>query len=304
MNPVLIIGAGGQDGRLLSESLAQQNKSFLPWGRSDFDPADAAGICARIGQIQPSEIYYLAAHHQAAEDPAATNHAAHFQASLDVHVTGVVNVLESIRTSSPQTRLFYAASSHIFGQPEESPQNETTPPRPRCVYGITKTTGLQCCRYYRNTHGVMASAGILYNHESVYRSPKFVSQKIVRAAAAISRGEQDRLELGSLSARVDWGYAPDYVDAMQRILALPEAGDFVIATGENHSVQEFVEIAFSTLGLNWHQHVSEKSGLVAKPQSHSLIGDTRKLRELTGWKPSLSFIEMVETLVRSHLHER
>ena len=301
MTGAVIIGAGGQDGRLLGEQLEQAGASVVRLGRGDVDLLDRAPIDTLVRQHQPREIYYLAAHHHSSEDTLGGDEAALFRTSLDVHVTGLVHFLEAIRTHSPATRLFYAASSHVFGQSEQPLQNEQTPCNPTCVYGITKTAGLHCCRYYRSAHGLFAAAGILYNHESPHRGPKFVSQKIISAALAIAAGHQERLVLGDLCARIDWGYAPDYVDAMRRILALPQADDFVIATGEQHSVQEFVEIAFAAVGMDWREHVVEDSGRITK-QRRSLAGDASRLRTATGWQPSVTFRRMVQLLIETGPH--
>jgi len=192
--------------------------------------------------------------------------------------------------------LFYAASSLIFGDPIESPQTETTPFAPTDAYGITKTAGVQVCRHYRKVHSVYASVGILYNHESPLRAEKFVTKKIVKAAWAIKRGTRDKLVLGNLSAELDVGYAPDYVDAMRRILALDAPDDFIVATGETHSVRELVELAFGELGLDWHQHVEEDHGLITRPTLRR-VGGPRKLAAATGWRASTSFASMVQALI-------
>jgi len=153
------------------------------------------------------------------------------------------------------------------------------------------------CRAYRQRYGVYAAAGILYNHESVRRSEAFVSRKIVQGAVRIRRGQQERLALGDLGAAVDWGYAPDYVNAMWRILRLPEADDFVIATGIQHTVQEFAEIAFSRLGLDWSQYVVEE-GSILKRSTPLMLGNPQKLMAKTGWKPSVTFQQMIEIMVK------
>lgn len=301
MKSAVIVGARGQDGRLLSEQLEQAGHSIVGLGRGDIDLLNKAEIETLIRQQQPRTVYYLAAHHHSSEDPLGSDDAALFRESFDVHVTGLIHFLEAIRSHSPMTRLFYAASSHVFGQSGVPMQSELTPLNPICIYGITKTAGVHCCRYYRQSHGLFASTGILYNHESQYRSPKFVSQKIIRGALAIAAGEQGQLSIGDLSAHIDWGYAPDYVDAMQRILALPRADDFIIATGESHSVQEFVEIAFEDAGLDWRMHVAENSSHITK-QRRNLTGDSSKLCVATGWQPSVSFRQMVQLLLAGQRH--
>lgn len=302
MNPIIIIGARGQDGRLLSEQLEDDGCPVVKIGRDDINLTNQAEVRALVHRVQPSEVYYLAAHHHSAEHIFDSNDAALFQSSFEIHVTGLVNFLEAIRASSPQTRLFYAASSHIFGQGGATAQNEKTPLQPNCVYGITKAAGLHCCHYYRQKHHVFASVGILYNHESSLRAPRFVSQKIIQGARAIAAGQKHKLELGDLSARIDWGYAPDYIKGMRSILKLPEADDFIIATGESHSVREFVEIAFEAAGLDPNDHVVESPDLITK--SHrSLIGDASKLRSI-GWAPTVSFRKMVLLLLNNQFHDK
>lgn len=221
-----------------------------------------------------------------------------FEKSHAVHVLGLLNFLDAIREAAPQARLFYAASSLVFGDAASERQDERTPVNPRCIYGITKASGLHCCRFYRETHGVFASGGILFNHESAYRQEKFVSQKIIRAVLEIAAGRREKLVLGDLSARIDWGYAPDFTDAMTRILSLDRAEDFVIATGEAHSVGEFVEIAFRLAGLDWKSHVEETPSVLQRRRP-VLIGDASKLRNATGWKPSVTFPEMVCLLLEA-----
>ena len=301
MRRAIIIGAHGQDGRLLGEQLELADRSLIKIGRGDIDLQDRHRIDALIGDLRPDEIYYLAAHHHSSQDPLAEDDATLFARSIEVNVTGLVHVLQAVRVCSPDTRVFYAASSHIFGQPATAMQSENTPFVPNGVYGITKAAGVQCCRYYRRSHGVFAATGILYNHESALRGAQFVSQKIILAARAIAAGSSERLLLGDLSARIDWGYAPDYVDAMRRILALPRADDFVVASGESHTVQEFVEAAFEAAGLDWRRHVAEDPGQINR-QYRGLIGDASKLRAATGWKPSVSFRAMVRILFDADNH--
>jgi GDPmannose 4,6-dehydratase len=210
-----------------------------------------------------------------------------------------LNFLEAARVKSPKSRLFFASSSRVFGAPPSSPQDETTPLNPECVYGITKAAGQRCVRYYRQAHGLFAAAGILYNHESPLRAPAFVTTKIVRGAVAIRRGQQSKLVLGDLDAEADWGYAPDYVDAMRQILRLPAADDFVIASGASHTVRNFVEAAFGLVGLDWNAYVEVAPGLISGQRRSSLVGNTAKLTAATGWKPSVSFTELVRILVQA-----
>jgi GDPmannose 4,6-dehydratase len=303
----LIIGAGGQDGRLLVRLLLDRKYGVRGWIRGELA---SAGPCectlidilqpelveAELRRSPPDEIYYLAAFHHAAEDAVELSAADLLRCSFDVHVLGLLNVLQAMEECCPRTRLFYAASSHVFGAPLNEWQNEKTPLVPDSAYGISKAAGLQCCQLYRNQKGIFAATGILFNHESSLRKPSFLSQKIVCGALRAQRDPGYRLALGNLEASVDWGYAPDYVDAMFRILQLPEAGDFVVASGEMHTVREFAEAAFAALGLDWRRHVETDSSLLNKI-SHPLRGDSGKLRATTGWAPTVSFVEMVAILV-------
>lgn len=300
MRQALIVGARGQDGRLLQAQLAAEGSAVTALGRGDLLLDDSSAVQALVAS-RPEEIYYLAAHHHSSQDAIDSGGLDLYRRSAEVHVAGLVSFLDAIRTSSPGTRLFYAGSSLVFGEPSTEVQNESTPLDPRCVYGITKASGLRFCRYFREKHGVFASGGILFNHESPLRQPKFVISKIIDAALSIARGESALLRLGDLSARVDWGYAPDYVDAMSRILHLPEPGDYVIATGETHTVQEVVELVFSCLDLDWRKHVEESPGILTRKRV-VLCGDSRKLRAATGWRPSISFQEMIPLLVEAKRH--
>ena len=308
MRSALIIGAGGQDGRLLAQWLSDRDYAVrgwvrrepctaVPWEYSIIDLLQPAAVEAQLKAIMPNEIYYLAAYHHSTEDSADQNTAHLLKLSFDVHVGGLLNVLQGTTASCPQARLFYAASSHVFGNSTTDWQNEKTPLRPNSAYAISKTAGLRCCQLFRKREGVFAATGILFNHESPLRKSSFVSQKIVRGALQAQRDPTFRLKLGDLDARVDWGYAPDYVEAMFRILQLPEPGDFVIASGELHSVREFAEVAFDELGLEWRQYV-EIDGQLLKRNSYPLRGDCDKLRAATGWSPKVGFTELVPKLVR------
>jgi GDPmannose 4,6-dehydratase len=314
MDRALIIGSAGQDGRLLSERLAREGCAVVGVERDRIVGSRSAGLASEapvdildplsvgglIGSFSPDAIFYLAAYHHSAEDKLLPDDLELYVRSHDVHVRGLLHVLEAVRKHAPQSRLFYAASSHCFGEPPTPIQDESTPLRPRCAYGITKTAGVGLCRMYRANHSVHASAGFFYNHESAFRARKFLSTKIVRAAVEISRGRRDKLVLGDLAARVDWGFAPDYVDAVIRIVGLETADDFVIATGESHSVEEFVAAAFSRVRLDWRRYVEVEPAIIGKPRT-ALVGDSTKLRTATGWSPSVTFQQMVELLVDAEL---
>jgi GDPmannose 4,6-dehydratase len=306
---IIVIGSRGQDGALLCRQLADRNCSVtevargiaLPATGKPLDILDADAVNDLVGTVAPDEIYYLAAHHQSAEEK-VSGEALLFRDSLNVNVMGLVNFLDAARLRAPQSRIFYAASSHVFGTPSSSPQDESTPLNPENVYGIAKTAGIHACRYYRRQHGLFASTGILFNHESVLRSPKFLSRKIAVAVARIKQGRADHVVLGNLEARVDWGYAPDYVEAMQRILATDQPGDFVVATGETHSVRELAEKAFGHAGLDYRKHVKADASLVDSSRP-VLTGNASLLKDATGWVPTKSFDDMIVELVEHELGE-
>jgi len=303
MSRCAIIGHRGQDGRILSEFLQKRGDRVIGIGRGDLDLTDQTAVDVFLKKEKPDQIYYLAAFHHSSEDRESMSDAEIFHRSIQVHVSGVIAFLESIKKSANPIRLFYAASSHVFGEATVQPQNEETPFRPTNIYGITKAAGIEACRYYREKHGVFASTGILYNHESPFRGTKFVSQKIVLGAVAISRGQSNSLCLGNLEARIDWGYAPDFIEAMALIMNQASSDDYVISTGESHSVREFVERAFSQLGLNWENHVIVDESLIARKAKQMLVGDSSKLRERTHWMPKTSFEDMISIMIKAALHE-
>lgn len=307
----LVIGSAGQDGRLLCELLNNRGYQVLGLTRTGIQPAltafptpnvditDPPQVRRLVAQLQPAEIYFLAAHHHSSEGriPDSENL---FSESFRINTLALAGVLEAISATSPQTRLFYAASSLIFGSPPDPVQDENTPLNPNTVYGITKASGLLACRYYRHNHGVYASVGILYNHESPLRDKGFVSTKIAGTAARIKKGLEARLVLGDLDAMTDWGYAPDYVDAMHRVLAAGQADDFVIATGDSHTVREFAEIAFDCVGLDYSAYVVTDAALMHR-RNPRLVGNPAKLKRVTGWKPTVNFAAMVRRLVQAEL---
>jgi GDPmannose 4,6-dehydratase len=305
MKRVVIVGSEGQDGRLLSQLLQGEGVPCLRLSRHGLldkgvsvpfaGLGDPGAVRRLVKEFIPTQIYYLAAHHHSAQEKTSDDEQFMWQESVGTHVLGLVTFLEAIRIHAPACRLFYAASSHLFGKPAESPQNEKTVFAPDSIYGITKQAGLQACRYYRRQYGQFTSVGILYTHESIYRQKTFVSQKIIQGALEIKAGRQQILTLGDLSAEVDWGYAPDFIDAMVRMLDQQEPDDYVVATGRLHSVRQFVTLVFDQLGIEFEEHVREDPGIIKrKPQQ--LVGDSSHLREKTGWTPTLSFEEMVHKL--------
>ena len=302
----LIVGASGQDGRLLTRQLLDRGYAVRGWTRTkpapqiececaQIDLLDSLAIEKELQNLSPDEIYYLAAFHHSTEDSLALTPAELTQRSFEGQVAGLRHVLEAIEAVAPRTRLFYAASSHVFGEAVTASQNEQTPFAPTSVYGISKAAGVACCRHFREK-GIFAATGILFNHESALRKTSFLSQKVAQGVLRARREPGFKLVLGDLEARVDWGYAPDYVDAMFRILQLPKPDDFVIASGELHSVRQFAQAAFAAGGLDWKQHVETDARLL-KRDSQPLCGNAAKLRAATGWSPTVNFSEMVARLV-------
>jgi len=316
MNPrsvrsAVVIGCRGQDGTLLCDSLREQGYRVIGLGRNalygDLDPpsgaiasvADFGFINWLVRSIQPDEIYYLAAYHTSSEQSDNEDYITEYRKAHETHVVGLLHCLSAIREHAPSCRLFYAASSLIFSGEANVLQNEQTPLSPRGFYALTKAQGMLVCREFRDKYGLFASAGILYNHESHLRPPHFLSQKIVQTVTRISRGSREKLVVGNLSAMVDWSYARDFVLAFQKILKLEDAGDFVISSGEAHSVQEFINIAFQFCGLDPKDHVLEDGSVLGRRPS-TKIGDASKLRKLTGWTPSYSFPGLVQQLIADH----
>ena len=308
MKKAIIVGSEGQDGQLLYNLLLSRGYQLYGIDKSGVksttaglptnpDIQNAGQIKSLVGQIQPDEIYYLAAFHHSSQDIIQETPLNIFEQSFEVNTFGLLNFLEAVRTASPLSRVFYASSGRIFGVPEDQPQTELTSINPTCIYGITKSAGLFACRYYRAEYSLFISAGILYNHESELRDVKFVSKKIIQGAINIKQGKQDSLELGDLSAQIDWGYAPEYVEGMVKILQHEQADDFVIASGELHTVQEFVEITFGLLDLDWKQYVKENKTIIAR-KTLPLSGDISKIRNVINWEPALSFAEMVATILK------
>ena len=297
MKTAIITGSTGQDGVYLSALLHQHGYEVIGVPRgSGVDITDAGHVTGLLQKVQPAEIYHLAAYHHSSQDKLADDLEV-FRESNAVHTIATANILEAIRSVATGARLFFAASCHLFGAPPTPVQDETTPFQPDGLYGITKHAGVRLCQYYREKYGVFAAVGILYNHESPLRSSKFVSKKIVEAAVAIRAGRQDTLQLGDLEAQVDWGFAGDYVDAMQRILQLPAAEDFVIASGTPHRVGEFVEEAFGLLGLDWRKYVKTDPSLLRDNARLPLTGNYAKLHRLTGWSPQTSFHDLVKMMI-------
>jgi len=302
----LIVGANGQDGRILWQQLDQQGCTILGLARNETrasrcawdNPVDIYSdedVKQAVSRFRPDRLYFLAAYHHSSQDPGS--HATPvWTPSWRTHVEAFRHFLEAIRILGLSTRVFYASSSRIFGMPAISPQTEETPYKPTCIYGITKATAMMLARHYRESQGVWASCGILYNHESSYRGSDFLSKKVITTLVAVKKGATTRLEIGSLDAQVDWGYAPDYTEAMQLILSAESPDDFIIATGKTQTVRQMIEIAARCLDLDWRRVVVENPALL-KRVSLSLCGDASRLRARTGWAPSTSFQRMVEIMI-------
>ena len=244
-----------------------------------------------VERVRPQECYHLAAQSFVAysfEDEFST---------LNTNINGTHYVLAALRHLAPECRFYFAATSEMFGKVLETPQSEKTPFYPRSPYGISKVAGFDLTRNYREAYKMHASSGILFNHESPRRGYEFVTRKITRAVARIKMGLDKKLRLGNLEAKRDWGYAKDYVSAMWRMLQQDVPDDYVIATGESHTVQEFVEAAFSRAGLNWKDYVEVDAGFYRPAEVETLTGNPAKAHKVLGWEPSVKFHELVEMMV-------
>ncbi|TMQ26923.1 MAG: GDP-mannose 4,6-dehydratase [Candidatus Rokuibacteriota bacterium] len=312
----LITGITGQDGSYLAEFLLE--KGYRVYGmvrRSSSDHferiahledrielregdlLDQLSIITLLHAIEPHEIYNLAAQSfvpTSWEQPILTSEAT---------ALGVTRMLEAIRVVDRSIRFYQASSSEMFGKVRESPQNEKTPFYPRSPYGVAKVYGHYLTVNYRESYGLHAVSGILFNHESPRRGRQFVSRKITLGAAAIKLGLATELRLGNLDAKRDWGYAGDYVDAMWTMMQQSTPDDFVIATGETHTVRELCQIAFARVGLDWAKYVVVDATHVRPAEVDLLIGDAGKARRVLGWRQKVSFRELVELMVDADLRE-
>jgi len=309
----LITGIGGQDGSYLAELLLEQD--YEVYGIVRRAPSERyenlEGIRSRIELIQadlldqlsliealkacrPHELYNLAS---VSFVPASWRQPV---LTAEFAAVGVTTILESIRVVDDRIRFYQASSSEIFGTPREIPQSEETPLSPLTPYGVAKAYGHFITASYRKRYGLHASSGILYNHESPRRPLDFVTRKIVRAAAAISAGLEGELWLGSLDAKRDWGFAGDYVRAMWLMVQQREPDDYVVATGDLHSVRDLLEIAFQRVGLDWRDYVQIDEALRrGQAELYDLVGDPSKARRRLGWEPTVSFEELIQLMVDS-----
>jgi GDPmannose 4,6-dehydratase len=316
----LITGITGQDGSYLAEFLLargyhvhgfKRRSSSFNTGRVDHlyqdlhsagarfilhyaDLADSSSLARLLSDIRPNEIYNLGAQSHVKvsfETPEYT---------ADIVALGALRLLEALRHARLDCRFYQASSSEMYGS-TPPPQSETSPFHPRSPYGCAKVFGHNIVVNYRESYGLHASSGILFNHESPRRGETFVTRKITRAVARIRQGLQSKLYLGNLDARRDWGYAPDYVRAMWLMLQQDQPGDYVIGTGESHSVQEFVQLAFSAAGLDWQKYVEVDPQYFRPAEVDNLVADASKARRTLGWEPSVTFPDLVRLMVESDL---
>ena len=317
MKKALITGITGQDGSYLTELLLSKGyevhgiirrastfnterldhlykdvhvhgvRLFLHYG----DLSDAVSLVKLLYELKPDEIYHLAAQ-------------SHVRVSFDIpeytaDITGVgtIRILEAIRETGVQSRFYQASSSEMYGLVSEIPQKETTPFHPRSPYGCAKVFAYWATVNYRESYGLHASNGILFNHESPRRGETFVTRKITRAVAYIKAGLQDKLFLGNLDSKRDWGYAKEYVEAMWLMLQQDKPDDYVIATGETHTIQEFCEVAFGHVGLDWQKYVEFDKRYLRPAEVDILIGDAAKAKRVLGWEPKIKFNQLAQLMV-------
>ena len=311
MQKAIILGSSGQDGRILYKKLEglgyeiigfTKNKSkstIRKFSDLDLRINSKNDVFNIVERFKPNEIYHLSAYQHSSTEVIADEENEVFNKSIEVNAKSLQIILESIRLFSKKTSLFYAASSSIFGDTETKIQNEDTPFSPIDYYGISKVTGINICEYYRNKENLNISVGIMFNHESIYRKKKFVSYKIIDAAVKIKKGEKNELVLGSLDAKVDWGAAEDYVDAMHLITKKGISENFIIATGKLHTVKDFVSIVFNYLDLDYKKYVKIKPELITK-KNKSLCGDITKIKRITGWEPKIKLEEMIIKMVEEY----
>jgi GDPmannose 4,6-dehydratase len=310
MNRALITGITGQDGSYLAELLLAKGyevHGVVRRSSSDTrgriahlaavtlhrgDMADGGSIARIVHDVKPTEVYNLAAQSHVGESFGQPEYTG------DVTGVGTLRLLEAVQRHAPDARFYQASSSEMFGgMLGTAPQNEATPFHPRSPYGCAKVYAHHQVVNYRESYGLHASCGILFNHESPRRGEEFVTRKIARAVGRIAAGRQDKLHLGNLDAKRDWGFAGDYVQAMWLMLQQETPDDYVIATGETHTVREFCEMAFARVGLRWEEHVVVDPALFRPAEVDLLLGDASKAREVLGWKPRWSFRSLVNEMV-------
>ena len=310
----LITGITGQDGSYLSELLLDKNyevhgvlrrSSSFNTGRIDHifsrlnlhfgDLTDGSSFGSLLSSVKPDEIYHLGA-------------MSHVKVSFEIPeftaqagALGTLRLLESVRAHCPEARVYNASSSEMFGKVAEVPQKETTPFCPRSPYGCAKVFAHQLCVNYREAYGLHISNGILFNHESPRRGETFVTRKITKAAARIHAGLQKELLLGNLEAKRDWGYAKEYVEAMWLMLQQETPDDYVVATGETHTIKDFLDEAFGCLRLDWHEYVGIDKNYYRPSEVDILQGDASKAYKVLGWKPKVKLQELVRSMVKADM---
>ncbi|MCL4383931.1 GDP-mannose 4,6-dehydratase [Patescibacteria group bacterium] len=326
-----ITGITGQDGSYLAELLLSKDYQVYGLLRRNSkqsygnvahlkheinfllgDLSDPACLSMYLSQVQPDEIYNLGAQSHVGESwnqPIAT---------ADQTGLGALRIFEAVRNVCPKTKVYQASTSELFGETKVVPQNENTPIHPANPYAAAKALAHFDAQIYRKSFNLFIATGILFNHESPRRSPDFVTRKVSLAVAAIKLGlkdsriplaegslpvidHQSKVQLGNLEAQRDWGFAGDYVEAMWQILQLDHPDDFVVGTGEVHTIKELCETAFSYVGLNWHDHVTINPKWVRPIETGPLVGDASKIRQATGWKPKTTFKELIKMMIDSDL---
>lgn len=316
MRNALVTGITGQDGAYLAQllldkgyrvvGLHRRSSTTNTWRLQQLgvldkielvegDLGDTSSLETAIDNAEPEEVYNLAAQSFV---PSSWGQPLY---TADVTAMGVLRLLEAVRRVNNKIRFYQASSSEMYGQVEEIPQRETTPFHPRSPYGVSKVFGYWITRNYRESYGMYACNGILFNHESPLRGIEFVTRKITDGVARIKLGLATELRLGNLKAKRDWGFAGDYVRAMWLMMQQDEPGDYVIATGESHEVGEFVQLAFEAVGLDWRQYVAEDSKYLRPAEVDTLLGDPTLARNVLGWTPSTTFAGLIEMMVRADL---
>lgn len=310
MKTALITGITGQDGSYLAELLLHKNYKVYGLKRRTAtanyenikhikneielisgDLTDLSSLINAINISKPDEVYNLAAQSFVGiswTQPILTG---------EVSALGVTNLLEAVRRIKPEARFYQASSSEMFGKVLETPQTEKTPFYPRSPYGVAKVYGHWITVNYRESYNLYACSGILFNHESPRRGPEFVTRKITDAVAKIKLSLQNELRLGNLDAKRDWGFAGDYVKAMWLMLQQDKPDDYVISTGKTYTVKEFVEIAFKHAGLDWENHVIQDESFMRPAEVDLLMGNPKKAKDKLGWKPEISFEQLVKMMV-------
>lgn len=304
---VLIVGANGQDGTILSQKLKAHGHKLLLANRHSltdtvgrrcsFSVLRRSDVENLIRSESPQEVYYLAAYHQSAEGSLGVhNDENQYALSRQVHVEGIHNVLEAVKRLNRDIRIFYASSALIFDGTGLKTQSERSRPKPICYYGLTKLEGQNLCEFYRDIFGLFVSVGILYSHESHLRPENYFSQKMLTYLLALRDGEGRKLRIGDLYASNDWGYAPIYVDAFMQMLKAPYPGTYIVSSGRESRVVDFLDVAFKRFGLNYQDHIEiDASILNRKPRSR--IGNPKKIKLEIGWEAKLSLNDLIERLI-------